>query len=120
MLARQGQAAVVNVSSLEGFIPKESAPVYCATKAAVHAFSRALRYQLADTTVRVFEVVVPLVDTPVTEGQMGAKITPEALVQEVVASIDKEQYEMQVGRSRGLILLNRFFPALMEGAMRSK
>ena len=68
VLARQPEAAVVNVSSLPGLIPKKSAPMYCATKAAVHAFSKALRYQLADTAVKVFEVTPPLVDTGMVQG----------------------------------------------------
>jgi uncharacterized oxidoreductase len=118
VISRQSAAAVVNVSSLLGFIPKQSAPVYCATKAAVHAFSQALRYQLADTSVQVFEVVPPLVDTGMAEGQAGHKITPEVLVQEMVESLRRDRYEVRVGRSKGLMLLNRFFPALMKSAMR--
>jgi uncharacterized oxidoreductase len=120
VLSRQPAAAVVNVSSLLGFIPKESAPVYCATKAAVHAFSQALRYQLANTSVQVFEVVPPLVDTGMAEGQTGPKITPEALVQEVTESLRRDRYEVRAGRSKGLMLLNRFFPVLMESAVRGK
>jgi short-subunit dehydrogenase involved in D-alanine esterification of teichoic acids len=114
VLSRQPKAAVVNISSLLGLIPKKSSPVYCATKAAVHAFTKALRYQLAGTTVRVFEVVPPLVDTGMAQGQPGGKITPEALVQEVVQSIRRDRYEVRVGRAKGLMLLDRFFPALME------
>ena len=86
----------------------------------MHAFSKVLRYQLADTTVRVFEMVPPLVDTGIAQGQAGPKIAPEAVVQEMLHAIRKNRYEVQVGRSKGLILLNRLFPALMEGAVRGK
>jgi uncharacterized oxidoreductase len=56
-------AAIVNVSSGLGFMPMRSTPVYSATKAAVHTYSLVLRKQLADTTVRVVEIVPPAVDT---------------------------------------------------------
>jgi uncharacterized oxidoreductase len=120
VLARQPEAAVVNVSSLLGFIPKKSAPVYCATKAAVHAFSKALRYQLADATIKVFEVVPPLVDTAMAQGQAELKIAPEVLAQEVLQGIRTDRYEIQVGRTKGLMLLNRLFPAVMDSMVRNR
>lgn len=53
--------ALVNVTSGLAFIPLKLVPVYCATKAALHSFSMSLRSQLAETNVRVFEVIPPLV-----------------------------------------------------------
>lgn len=44
-LAAAPAAAVLNVTSGLIFSPKASAPVYCATKSAVHTFTTALRYQ---------------------------------------------------------------------------
>lgn len=38
-------------------------PVYCASKAAIHSLSLSLRYQLKDTSVKVFEIAPPSVDT---------------------------------------------------------
>ena len=34
-------AAIVNISSVLAVVPKQSAPIYCATKAAIHNFSKA-------------------------------------------------------------------------------
>jgi uncharacterized oxidoreductase len=98
-LARQPEAAIMNVSSLLGFTPKKSAPVYCATKAAVHAFSKSLRYQLADTSIKVFEIVPPLVDTEMAKDQTERKISPEMLVQEVLHGVQRDRNEIQVGRA---------------------
>jgi uncharacterized oxidoreductase len=53
----------VNVSSGLGFIPIAVMPVYCATKAALQSFSTSLRYQLRQTSVKVFDVAPPLVET---------------------------------------------------------
>jgi len=120
VLARQPEAAVMNVSSMLGFIPKQSAPVYCATKAAVHVFSKALRYQLADTTVKVFEVVPPPVDTDMTRERVKFKMSPAAFVQEALQGVRRDRYETQVGWAKILITLHRFFPALAESMLRNK
>jgi uncharacterized oxidoreductase len=62
-LMKRPSAAVINVSSGLGFMPMYSTPVYNATKAAIHAYSLVLREQLKDTTVKVTEIVPPMVDT---------------------------------------------------------
>ncbi len=62
-LAKQPDAAVINVSSGLAFVPHPISPTYSATKAAVHSFTEALRVQLADTPVQVLELVPPAVRT---------------------------------------------------------
>jgi len=63
LLEKAPQSAIVNVSSGLGIVPKKSAPGYCATKAAVHAFSKSLRYQLEETSIKVIELFPPFTDT---------------------------------------------------------
>ncbi|CAA9474309.1 MAG: hypothetical protein AVDCRST_MAG96-611 [uncultured Segetibacter sp.] len=60
-LMKQKVSAVINVSSGLGLVPLVQAPVYSATKAAMHSFSISLRRQLKDTTVKVFEILPPIV-----------------------------------------------------------
>jgi uncharacterized oxidoreductase len=62
-LMKKPSAAVINVSSGLGFMPMINMPVYCATKAAIHTYSLVLRQQLKDTSVKVIEIVPPMVDT---------------------------------------------------------
>lgn len=62
-LIRKPTAAIVNVSSAIAFMPYSTAPVYSASKAGVHAYSQALRLQLNKTSVKVFELVPPGVNT---------------------------------------------------------
>ena len=50
LLTRPG-ALIVNVSSGLAFIPFPAAPVYSATKAAIHSFTQSLRVQLRGTSV---------------------------------------------------------------------
>ena len=54
LLITKQSSAIVNVSSGLAFAPKKSAPIYCATKSAIHNATKALRYQLETTTVKVF------------------------------------------------------------------
>jgi uncharacterized oxidoreductase len=62
-LMKRPSAAVINVSSGLGFMPMINMPVYCATKAAIHTYTLVLRQQLKDTSVKVIEIVPPMVDT---------------------------------------------------------
>ena len=62
-LMKRPSAAIINVSSGLGFMPMLNTPIYSATKAAIHTYSLVLRQQLKDTSVRVIEIVPPMVDT---------------------------------------------------------
>jgi len=62
-LATKPKAAIMNVSSGLAFAPIAFMPVYCATKAATHSLTLSLRYQLRKTTVKVFEIIPPSVNT---------------------------------------------------------
>ena len=85
-LATAPSAAIVNVSSGLGFAPMASMPVYAATKAGLHAFSLALRRQLAKTAIKVFEIVPPAVDTALNpegrakRGNFKAGVTAEEFI----------------------------------------
>ncbi|WP_293909934.1 SDR family oxidoreductase [Deinococcus sp.] len=62
-LMAQPRAAVLTVSSGLAFMTLALTPTYCATKAAIHAYSQALRFQLRETGVQVIELVPPAVQT---------------------------------------------------------
>jgi len=62
-LIKKEAAAIVNVSSGIAFMAYSSAPVYSASKAGVRAYTQALRLQLEETNVKVFEMIPPGVNT---------------------------------------------------------
>ncbi len=62
-LLKQPRPAIVNVTSGLGFVPMARAPIYSATKAALHSFTLSLRQQLSQTPIQVIEVVPPAVNT---------------------------------------------------------
>lgn len=67
-LSARTDATIVNVSSGLGFVPLVATPTYSATKAAIHAYTVALRHAL-EGRVEVIELVPPAVQTGLTPGQ---------------------------------------------------
>ncbi len=122
ILRKAPESAIITISSFLGIVPKKSAPVYCATKAAVHAFSKSLRYQLEGTSVSVYEVIAPLVDTDMTRGREDGAPTmsPEALAVSVLQALEKDVYEIRPGRSKRTLRLHRVFPRLIEAALKRR
>jgi uncharacterized oxidoreductase len=62
-LLQQQKAAIINVTSGLAFVPAAFAPIYSATKAALHSFTLSLRHQLTGTSIEVIELVPPAVNT---------------------------------------------------------
>ncbi|HEY9901133.1 MAG TPA: SDR family oxidoreductase [Candidatus Sericytochromatia bacterium] len=117
-LLSQPTAAIVNISSGLGIVPKQSAPVYCASKAALHSFTKSLRWQLEGSSVKVFEIIPPIVDTAMTRGRGRGKISPEALVEEFWTDFARNRYEIRIGKTKLLFVLQRLMPAIAERIMR--
>jgi uncharacterized oxidoreductase len=107
-LQSKKQAAIVNVSSGLGFLPIASMPVYCATKAAVHSFSVSLRHQLKGTSIKVFEVIPPMVDTDLDKGARGRGsrvdrgMPPQGVAKTTVAGMEGDETEITIGAAQGI------------------
>ena len=111
LLLQQTKAAIVNVTSALALAPKKSAPVYCATKSALHSFTQALRYQLDGTSVAVFELVPSLVDTDMTKGRGIGKISPQSLANEALKAIATDKHDILIEKTKILYLLYWVFPS---------
>lgn len=118
-LLQQPAAAIVNITSALAVVPKQSAPIYSATKAAMRGFTKALRYQLENTSVNVFEIVPALVDTEMTKGRGKGKITPEALAAEALRGIGSNRFEIRIEKTKILFALHRLLPSVAERIIRS-
>jgi short-subunit dehydrogenase involved in D-alanine esterification of teichoic acids len=119
ILLNKPNAAIVNVSSGLAFAPKKTAPVYCGTKAAIHSITKALRYQLENTTVKVFEIIPPLVETPMTEGRGKGKITPEQLVDEFMRNFGNDKFESNIGKTKILRFIQRISPSFADRILKN-
>ena len=105
---KKKEAAIINVSSGLCFVPIAIMPVYCATKAAIHSFTLSLRHQLRDTSVKVFEVIPPTVDTELDKGaraQRGQEdrgIPPAEVARATLKAVENDQYEVPIGMAQNL------------------
>ena len=61
--ARGGRGDIINIGSIAGRDPYAGGAIYCATKAAVRAFTESLRKELISTRIRVMEVDPGQVET---------------------------------------------------------
>ena len=115
LLKTQPAARLVNIGSGLGFVPLAAAPVYSATKAAVHSFSVSLRHQLSGTSVKVVEVIPPVVTTNLHRGQ--SRKPPSAMslddfVNSVMKGLDSGRNEIPVGMAKALLIGHRIAPKL--------
>ena len=120
VLAGRERAAIINITSALAVVPKASAPVYCAAKAALRSLSRTLRYHCEDHApqVVVSEVVMTLVDTEMTSGRGSGKISPGRAAAHVLDVIRSGQGEVWVGKTKILRTLHRLAPGLAYRLMR--
>lgn len=119
LLLKHKNSAVINVSSGLFISPKKSASVYCATKSAIHSFSKTLRYQLEETSTKVFEIIPALINTPMTEGRGKSKITPEQLVDEFIQNFRADKFESYIGKTKLLKFIHRLSPKLADRIMKN-
>lgn len=111
MLKTKSEAAVINVSSGLAFVPLTVSPVYCATKAGLHSWTRSLRYQLKGSVVKVFELMPPLVDTEMVAEFKGQKMMePNLLAKALVKGIRANTFEITPGQSSQLKMMSRLAP----------
>ncbi|WP_329253839.1 SDR family NAD(P)-dependent oxidoreductase [Actinoallomurus sp. NBC_01490] len=91
-LRSRPDATIVTVSSGLAFTPLKVTPSYNASKAAIHMLSESIRLQLADTTVKVVELVPPSVRTALLPGQEESEFAMplDEFVAEVVALIEAQ------------------------------
>ena len=108
-LKEQPESAVVNVTTGLVYAPSVKHPVYCAAKAGLHSFSISLRQQLRATSVEVFEVMPPPVDTEMNTSS-DSKISPEEVATVVVKAIKAGRHEINVGRVKALSIISRITP----------
>jgi len=102
------ESAIVNVSSGLGFAPLAFMPVYCSTKAALHSFTLSMRHQLKSTSVKVIELIPPIVDTDLDQGRRGKRgevdrgIDPAIVAKALVKGMETDDPEIMVGMAKNL------------------
>lgn len=119
ILLKRESAAIINVSSVLAFSPYALVPTYCACKAAVHSWSQSLRFQLRKTNIKVFELMPPLVDTPMIGNRPKPKgiLQPETVANELVNAILNNKYEITPKQASRVKLMKRLAPNFLFNKM---
>lgn len=112
LLKKQTSSAIVNVSSISAFVPGHVLPTYSASKAALHSYTQALRVTLAkSTSIKVFEIMPPLVDTEFSTEIGGSNgIKPSVVAENLLKAMEEELFEIHVGATADLYELFRLSP----------
>jgi short-subunit dehydrogenase involved in D-alanine esterification of teichoic acids len=113
-------AAVINITSSLAIAPKRSSPFYCAAKAGLQVYTRVLRYHCENSSVKVIEVVPPLVDTNMTRGRGNRKISPDVVAKSVLAGMRKNKEVIFVGKAKLLRAIMRIAPPIGYAIMKEK
>jgi len=118
-LKTKKNALIVNVSSGLAFVPLPIAPIYSATKAALHSYTQSLRLQLAGSNVTVVELAPPGVDTPLFRGEFAEEtkgikaMDVKVLVKHAIDGIQADKLEICPGQSNLLKTMGRIAPGFM-------
>ena len=101
-LLQKQNAAVVNVSSIAVFGSHKFLPTYGATKAALHAYTTALRMTYEEAkNLQIYEIYPPLVNTEFSAEIGGANgIPPERVADEFIIALEKNQLEVPVAETK--------------------
>jgi uncharacterized oxidoreductase len=98
----------MNVSSGLAFVPAAFAPIYSATKAAIHSFTLSLRHQLSETNIKVIDIVPPAVNTNLGgPGLHTFGVPVHDFVNSVLERIQKGETEIGYGFSEESRLASR-------------
>ena len=99
-LEQQSNAALGMVSSGLAFVPNTGAPIYSATKAALHSFTVAARYAFRTKGIEVIEIIPPAVETELGGVGRHAGTTPlSEFVDAVMRQLEEQKPEVTYGFS---------------------
>ncbi len=115
-LMKQKSSAILNITSGLVYMPFLAAPVYNATKAGIHSYTQSIRQALRDTSVTVFEVLPPVVDTELSrniEMKVIAKMSPDKLAKIIIQRMKNGKVEIKPGAFAMIIKMYKLFPWLI-------
>jgi short-subunit dehydrogenase len=93
VLEANGGGAIVNVLSLLALAPIPGMSAYCASKAAAHSLTQALRAQLAPRGIRVVGAYPGAMDTDMMKGADVPKADPATVARKILDSLEAGQEE---------------------------
>lgn len=107
-LSKQDNPAIINISSGLAFTPGAFVPIYCATKAAMHSYTMSLRHQLRNTSLKVFEIIPPSVDTELGHdhrsdpSESHGGISVSEFLEGAMEALKNDKLEAPIGQAKNL------------------
>jgi len=122
MLQSRKEAAIINTTSILSLAPSLIEATYSSSKTALAFYTISLREHLKiiGSTVKIFELIPPLVATEMTADRNDKKISVEEMVQGLIKGLQKNKQTIRVGDAKIFNLVNRFFPRLAFGIINPK
>ena len=115
ILSANQNSAVIYLTTGLVYAPKAAYPIYNATKSALHTFIRTLRMQTDGEATRLYEVLMPVVDTPFHNGHPPKiAISPEKAVDALCKGLQHDKQEIRIAGVKLLYLISRLSPALAQ------
>src|SRR5262245_34128588 len=131
VMQKQGSGAIINISSVAGYIAVPYMAAYGATKRALNAITRGARMELEKSGVRVINVCPGYIATDFAMNAVKGKeryrlgvaartgITPDQVARAVLRAYQKNKREIVVPwKDRIFIALYQLAPGIVEGMMR--
>ena len=131
VMQKQGSGAIINISSVAGYITVPYMVAYGATKRALNAITRGARMELEKSGVHVINVCPGYIATDFAQNAVKGKeryrlgmaartgITPDQVARAVLRAYQKNKREIVVPwKDRIFIVLYQLAPGIVEGMMR--
>ncbi len=114
MLKSKKESAIINTTSVLSYVPSLLEATYSATKTALAFYTKSLREHLriVNSNVKVFELLPPAVETELIAHRKIKKMSPQKLIEGLIAGLQKDQYTIRMGYTSTFYYLNRIFPKL--------
>lgn len=116
----RGQGLFVHLLSFLAHVNLPLMAGYCASKAAGHSLTQALRAELAPSGVRVCGVYPTVVDTRMSRDLSGPKLSPAELVRAIVQAIEAGAEDLYPGAAEGALQAYLSDPKAIERRMASR
>jgi uncharacterized oxidoreductase len=114
MLSQRKEGAIIHTTSAVAYVPISYISTYSSSKAALQSYTMSLRRQLkkAKSSVKVFELIPPTVDTEVTKEFKGQKVSTTTVAKALIKGLKNDTFTIRVTIVKMLYYINRFFPSV--------